>query len=86
MYEDKINSAVAQQQALLDPFFTTHQEVLVGIAAHLTTTFQNGGRLFLAGSGPFAALAGAWVVTVIVWLARGTLNVAVTDCAELFIE
>ena len=55
---NKINSAVAQQQALLDPFFTTHQEVLVGIAAHLTTTFQNGGRLFLAGSGPFAALAG----------------------------
>ena len=58
MYEDKINSAVAQQQALLDPFFSTHQAVLAGFAAHLTNTFQNGGRLFLAGSGPFAALAG----------------------------
>jgi len=58
MPEDKINSAVAQQQALLDPFFIAHQEVLAGFATHLTTTFQNGGRLFLAGSGPFAALAG----------------------------
>jgi len=58
MIEDKINSAVAQQQALLDPFFMAHQEVLAGFAAHLTATFQNGGRLFLAGSGPFAAIAG----------------------------
>ena len=58
MIEDKINSAVAQQQALLDPFFIAHQEVLAGFAAHLTTTFQNGGRLFLVGSGPFAAIAG----------------------------
>ena len=57
MLEDKINSAVAQQQALLDPFFIAHREVLAGFAAHLTTTFQNGGRLFLAGSGPFAAIA-----------------------------
>ena len=57
MLEDKINSAVVQQQALLDPFFIAHQEVLAGFAAHLTTTFQNGGRLFLAGSGPFAAIA-----------------------------
>ena len=57
MLEDKITSAVAQQQALLDPFFIAHQEVLAGFAAHLTTTFQNGGRLFLAGSGPFAAIA-----------------------------
>lgn len=58
MFEDKINSAVAQQQALLDPFFLTQQAVLIDFAAHLTATFQNGGRLFLVGSGPFAAIAG----------------------------
>ena len=58
MSEDKISSAVAQQQALLDPFFLAHKAVLAGWAAHLTATFQNGGRLFLVGSGPFAAIAG----------------------------
>ena len=54
----KIASAVAQQQALLDPFFLTQQDVLAELAGHLATTFQRGGRLFLIGSGPFAALAG----------------------------
>lgn len=58
MPEEKITSAVAQQQALLDPFFLAQKGVLVEIAAHLAATFQNGGRLFLAGSGPFAAIAG----------------------------
>jgi D-sedoheptulose 7-phosphate isomerase len=58
MFEDKINSAVAQQQALLDPFFLARKAALAELAAHLTSTFQNGGRLFLAGSGPFAAIAG----------------------------
>ncbi|MCM2264567.1 MAG: SIS domain-containing protein [Desulfuromonadales bacterium] len=58
MFEDKINSAVAQQQALLDPFFLARKAVLADFAAHLTATFQNGGRLFLLGSGPFAAIAG----------------------------
>ena len=58
MPEDKINSAVAQQQALLDPFFLAHKGVLASWASHLTATFQNGGRLFLVGSGPFAAIAG----------------------------
>jgi len=57
MFTDKINSAVAQQQALLDPFFLAQQGLLAEFAAHLTATFQNGGRLFLAGSGPFAAIA-----------------------------
>ena len=55
---NKINSAVTQQQALLDPFFISHSAVLVAFATHLTATFQGGGRLFLAGSGPFAAIAG----------------------------
>jgi D-sedoheptulose 7-phosphate isomerase len=58
MLEDKINSAVAQQQALLDPLFLAQKAVLAELASHLTTTFQAGGRLFLAGSGPFAAIAG----------------------------
>jgi D-sedoheptulose 7-phosphate isomerase len=58
MPEDKINSAVAQQQALLDPFFLAHKGVLASWASQLTVTFQNGGRLFLIGSGPFAAIAG----------------------------
>jgi D-sedoheptulose 7-phosphate isomerase len=58
MLEDKINSAVAQQQALLDPFFLAQKTVLTELATHLTATFQAGGRLFLAGSGPFAAIAG----------------------------
>jgi D-sedoheptulose 7-phosphate isomerase len=58
MFADKINHAVTQQQALLDPFFTTHTGVLTDFATHLTATFQVGGRLFLAGSGPFAAIAG----------------------------
>lgn len=54
----KIATAVAQQQALLEPFFLTQQELLEEFANHLATTFQRGGRLFLIGSGPFAALAG----------------------------
>lgn len=58
MFEDKINSAVAQQQALLDPFFLAQRAMLADFAMHLTMTFQNGGRLFLIGSGPFAAIAG----------------------------
>jgi len=58
MSHTKIASAVAQQQALLDPFFLTQQDVLVEFAGYLATTFQRGGRLFLIGSGPFAALAG----------------------------
>lgn len=58
MPKDKITRAVAQQQALLDPFFLAQQAVLAEFAAYLTATFQNGGRLFLVGSGPFAAIAG----------------------------
>jgi D-sedoheptulose 7-phosphate isomerase len=54
----KIATAVAQQQALLEPFLLSQQEQLGEFAAHLATTFQRGGRLFLVGSGPFAALAG----------------------------
>src|SRR5512134_1500940 len=58
MFEDKIHSAVAQQQALLDPFFLAQTAVLADFATHLAATFQHGGRLFLVGSGPFAAIAG----------------------------
>jgi len=58
MPQTRIASAVAQQQSLLDPFFLNHQELLADFAHHLATTFQRGGRLFLVGSGPFAALAG----------------------------
>jgi D-sedoheptulose 7-phosphate isomerase len=58
MFEEKINSAIAQQQALLDPFFLAQKGILADFAAHLAATFQNGGRLFLVGNGPFAAIAG----------------------------
>jgi D-sedoheptulose 7-phosphate isomerase len=58
MYEEKIRRAIAEQQALLDPFFLSRGKPLAELAAHLTATFQQGGRLFLAGSGPFAAIAG----------------------------
>lgn len=58
MFENKINAAVTQQQALLDPFFLAQKAVLADFSTHLTATFQGGGRLFLVGSGPFAAIAG----------------------------
>lgn len=58
MPHTKIAIAVAQQQTLLDPFFLSRQELLEEFAGHLATTFQRGGRLFLIGTGPFAALAG----------------------------
>lgn len=58
MFEEKINSAVAQQQALLNPFFIARKADLIDLAGQLTATFQAGGRLFLVGSGPFAAIAG----------------------------
>ena len=58
MLEDKISSAVARQQAMLDPFFLSRKATLLDFSAQLTMMFQQGGRLFLAGSGPFAAIAG----------------------------
>lgn len=57
MPQTRIASAVAQHNALLDPFFMAQHELLENFASHLATTFQRGGRLFLIGSGPFAALA-----------------------------
>lgn len=57
MSADKIHSAIAQQQALLDPFFLSRKTALTDLANHLAATFQSGGRLFLIGSGPFAAIA-----------------------------
>lgn len=58
MTQDKISAAVAQQGALLDPFLLSQQPVLNSLAEHLVTTFHQGGRLFLVGSGPFGAIAG----------------------------
>jgi D-sedoheptulose 7-phosphate isomerase len=58
MFEDKINSAVTQQQVMLDPFFLTRKNILAEFATQLTAMFQRGGRLLLVGSGPFAAIAG----------------------------
>lgn len=58
MLEDKIRDAVSGQQALLDPFFLSRKADLIDFSAQLTAMFQHGGRLFLAGSGPFAAIAG----------------------------
>lgn len=58
MTQDKITSAVAQQIALLDPFLLSQKPMLNSLAEHLVTTFHQGGRLFLVGSGPFGAIAG----------------------------
>lgn len=58
MAQDKISTAVAQKIALLDPFLLTQRAVLNTLAEHLVTTFHQGGRLFLVGSGPFGSIAG----------------------------
>ena len=58
MAQDKINAAVAQQIALLDPFLLSQRQVLHTLAEHLVATFHQGGRLFLVGSGPFGSIAG----------------------------
>jgi D-sedoheptulose 7-phosphate isomerase len=58
MTQDKISAAVAQQIALLDPFLLSQKPMLNSLAEHLVTTFHQGGRLFLVGSGPFGAIAG----------------------------
>jgi D-sedoheptulose 7-phosphate isomerase len=58
MTQDKISTAVTQQIALLDPFLLTQKPALNSLAEHLVTTFHQGGRLFLVGSGPFGAIAG----------------------------
>jgi len=58
MAQDKISTAVAQQVALLDPFLLTQRAVLNSLAEHLVSTFHQGGRLFLVGSGPFGSIAG----------------------------
>lgn len=58
MTADKISVAVAQQVALLDPYLLSQKPLLDSLARHLVTTFHQGGRLFLVGSGPFGAIAG----------------------------
>jgi D-sedoheptulose 7-phosphate isomerase len=58
MTQDKISVAVTQQSAFLDPFLLTQKPMLNSLAEHLVTTFHQGGRLFLVGSGPFGAIAG----------------------------
>jgi D-sedoheptulose 7-phosphate isomerase len=58
MTQDKISTAVTQQIAMLDPFLLTQKPLLNNLAEHLVTTFHQGGRLFLVGSGPFGAVAG----------------------------
>lgn len=58
MSEDKIQAAIKQQSALLDPFLLSRKELLTALASHLVGTFHQGGRLFLIGSGPFGAIAG----------------------------
>jgi D-sedoheptulose 7-phosphate isomerase len=58
MTQDKISAAVSQQISLLDPFLLTQKPMLNSLAEHLVTTFHQGGRLFLIGSGPFGAIAG----------------------------
>jgi len=58
MNQDKISAAVEQQIDMLDPFLLTQKPLLNSLAEHLVTTFHQGGRLFLVGSGPFGAIAG----------------------------
>lgn len=71
MTQDKISVAVKQQIDLLDPFLLTQKPLLNSLAEHLVTTFHQGGRLFLVGSGPFGAIAGLVGLT---FLHRQTLE------------
>lgn len=58
MHDDRITEAATRHQALLELFLSGNRELLADFAVQLTGAFQQGGRLFLAGSGPFAAIAG----------------------------
>lgn len=58
MTQDKIQAAIEQQTALLDPFLLSQKELLSTLASHMVGAFHQGGRLFLVGSGPFGAIAG----------------------------
>lgn len=58
MTQDKIQAAIEQQMALLDPFLLSRKELLTTLSSHLVGIFHQGGRLFLVGSGPFGAIAG----------------------------
>ncbi len=57
MPKNGISAIIEQQMALLDPFLLSQETLLKELARHLTANFHNGGRLFLAGSGPFGTIA-----------------------------
>ncbi len=58
MFEDKLASAVAQQQALLDPFFLAQQGGAGRFCRPSDDDLQARRPAFSGGSGPFAAIAG----------------------------
>ncbi|HKL26185.1 MAG TPA: hypothetical protein VJ910_08190 [Desulfuromonadales bacterium] len=57
MTRDRIAAIVEQQIALLDPYLLSQEKVLGELTRQLVTNFHQGGRLFLAGSGPFGTIA-----------------------------
>ncbi len=57
MNSNRIAETIAQQIALLDPFLSSQEDLLKEVSHHLVTTFHQGGRLFLVGSGPFGTIA-----------------------------
>lgn len=57
MTRDRIAAIVEQQITLLDPYLLSQETTLAELTARLVTNFHHGGRLFLAGSGPFGTIA-----------------------------
>lgn len=57
MTQDRISATIEQQIALLDPFLLSQEGLLKELACRLAENFHGGGRLFLAGSGPFGTIA-----------------------------
>lgn len=57
MTQNRISATIEQQIALLDPFLLSQEGLLKELACRLAGNFHGGGRLFLAGSGPFGTIA-----------------------------
>lgn len=57
MARNRIAAIVEQQISLLDPYLLSQERTLTELTARLVTNFHQGGRLFLAGSGPFGTIA-----------------------------
>ena len=57
MNSTRIAETIEQQMALIDPFLGSQESLFKELSHHLVSTFHQGGRLFLVGSGPFGTIA-----------------------------